>query len=110
MSPHLNRALVLEAPVEMPDGAGGFGSGWQILGTLWAEVSPGRGRRAAGVEVAVSKAPYRITVRGAPSGARSRPVAGQRFRDGSRIFDVLAVTERDPGGRYLVCTAEEVTA
>ncbi|MFQ6548829.1 head-tail adaptor protein [Aestuariibius sp. 2305UL40-4] len=110
MSPHLNRALVLEAPVETPDGAGGFIGGWEVLGTLWAELAPGRGRRAAGVEVAVSKVPYRITVRGAPSGARSRPVAGQRFRDGSRVFHVLAVSERDPGGRYLVCTAEEVTA
>jgi head-tail adaptor len=46
-------------------------------------------------------------VRGAPVGAPSRPVAGQRFREGARIYPILAVAEADPEGRYLVCHAEE---
>ena len=50
-------------------------------------------------------------MRGAPQGATSRPVPGQRFRVGARLFRVLAVTEREPGGMYLVCeTREEVAA
>jgi head-tail adaptor len=50
---------------------------------------------------------YRITVRAAPQGAPSRPKPSQRFRDGARIFSIDAVTESDPGGRFLVCFATE---
>ncbi len=109
MIPHLNRALVLEHRVEAPDGAGGYSSSWEILGSLWAEITPGRGRAKAGVTTAVSAVPYRITVRAAPVGARSRPAPGQRFRDGGRFYRIDAVAERDASRRYLVCSAEEVT-
>ena len=36
-----------------------------------------------------------------------RPIAGQRFREGARIYPIIAVAEADPEGRYLVCYAEE---
>ncbi len=103
----LSRALVLEAPQRVADGAGGFAETWVALGTLWAEVVPGAGRDAAGEEVTLASVPCRITVRGAPFGAPSRPVAGQRFRDGARLFAVLAVTEQDAAGQYLTCFARE---
>ncbi|MGB4908701.1 MAG: head-tail adaptor protein, partial [Tabrizicola sp.] len=51
--------------------------------------------------------PYRITVRGTPTGSPSRPKAGQRFREGTRLFLIQAVTERDQFGRYLTCFARE---
>lgn len=105
--PELTRLLVLEAPERTGDGAGGFAEGWTALGTLWAEVKPGSGREREGEMVTLSRVPYRITVRGAPVGAASRPRAEQRFRDGARIFHVVAVTERDPQGHYLTCFAEE---
>ena len=65
--PHLNRRLVLEAPVRAADGSGGFSVGWVALGALWAEVSANGGveRQVAGV--AVSRVGYRIVVRGAPA-------------------------------------------
>lgn len=107
MTPVLSRALVLEGPQRVADGAGGFAEIWGVLGTLWAEVLPGAGRDVTGQEVTLSSVPYRITVRGAPQGAASRPRPEQRFRDGARVFHILAVTERDPGGRYLVCFARE---
>lgn len=106
-APHLNRALVLEAVVRSPDGAGGFSSAWTALGTLWAEVLPGSGSDTLGEERMLSAVPYRITVRGAPVGSPSRPVAGQRFREGTRLYLIQAVTERDPFGRYLTCFARE---
>ena len=105
--PVLSRALMLEARQAVADGAGGFVESWVGLGTLWAEVLPGAGRDVAGLEAVLTSVPYRITVRGAPQGAPSRPVAGQRFRDGGRIFAILAVTERDGGGFYLTCFARE---
>jgi len=110
-APLLNRCLVLEAPVSMPDGAGGLVESWAELGTLWAEVSPRSGREALGETGPVAINAFRIIVRGAPLGASSRPVPGQRFRQGLRVFRVLAVTELDPGGMYLICeTREEVAA
>ncbi|SEK37697.1 head-tail adaptor [Roseovarius azorensis] len=105
--PRLNRPLVLEAALRLPDGAGGFTLVWQARGTLWAEVSTRAGREAEGEGVRLARAGYRIAVRAAPQGSSSRPQAGQRLRDGARLFHIVAVTEADAGGRYLTCWAEE---
>ena len=107
----LNRPLTLEGVVRVADGAGGFTESWASLGTLWAEVVPGAGRDVAGEEAFFATVPYRITVRGARQGAASRPKPDQRFREGLRVFAILAVTERDPEGHYLMCfSREEVPA
>jgi len=108
--PRLNRALVLETRVDAPDGAGGLVVGWQGLGTLWAEVRPGSGRQAGDEAVPVGEVAMRIIVRGAPVGAPSRPAPGQRFRDGVRVFSILAVADADPEARHLVCFAREEVA
>lgn len=105
----LNRPLVLEAMERAGDGAGGWTEVWQARGTVWAEVRPGAGRETGGMEASASVQALRIVVRGLPQGHVLRPVAGQRFRDGTRRFRILAVTERDGTGRYLLCSAEEVT-
>ncbi|MBI1172277.1 head-tail adaptor protein [bacterium] len=103
----LNRRLVLESPVQLADGAGGFALSWVQQGVLWGEVVPGSGSDAAGVEVSLSKVPYRITVRAAPVGSPARPRPDQRLTDGARVFTLLAVTERDAKGLYLTCFARE---
>lgn len=108
-APNLNRKLLLEAPQNLPDGAGGFTLAWAALGSLWGEVLSGAGAEARGIEVVFASVPYRITVRAAPFGAASRPKADQRLRDGARIFTILAVSERDPDGQYLTCFAREET-
>ena len=36
----LNRRLALEAPTEIPDGAGGVTRGYEAIATLWASVTP----------------------------------------------------------------------
>ena len=92
-APRLNRALVLERPARVPDGAGGFSEAWEALGSLWAEVTA-----------------YRVVVRAAPEGSSMRPAAGQRFRDGARVYAIRAVAERDPGGRFLICFCDEEVA
>ncbi len=104
---HLGRRLVLEAPAQVPDGAGGFATVWTTLGTVWAEVVAGAGREAGGVETVVSATAYRITLRAVPVGMAGRPEAGQRLRDASRIFRIDAVAERDLRGVYLTCHATE---
>ncbi|MCI5095585.1 MAG: head-tail adaptor protein [Rhodobacteraceae bacterium] len=106
-APRLNRQLVLETATRTPDGAGGFSRIWTAIGTLWAEVRSRSGREVGGGETTLSRVAYRITVRASPVGAASRPAPGQRFRDGSRLFLIRAVTEQDQEGRYLLCFADE---
>ena len=109
-APRLNRALVLEAPERLPDGAGGFFGGWQVLGTLWAQITAGSGAERAGEAVQLSRTRLRIIVRAAPFDAPSRPKPEQRFRDGQRVFNILSVAEGDADARYLICQAEEEVA
>ncbi len=105
--PVLNRKLVLESPVTVPDGAGGFTKSWAAVGTVWADVQPGTGKELAGIEVNVSSVSYLITVRGAAVGSAQRPLAGQRMTEGARRFEILAVTEADAEARHLKCYARE---
>lgn len=106
-APNLARALVLETPESAPDGAGGQVITWTALGTLWAAIRPGAGRERLATLGASGEVPCRITLRASPFGASARPRAGQRLREGARIFRILSVTEADPQGRYLICTALE---
>ncbi|KNG92761.1 head-tail adaptor protein [Pseudaestuariivita atlantica] len=107
MTVQLNRQLVLETLDRVPDGAGGFAEIWMPLGTIWADIRARSGRESAGEASALSVVTFRIIVRGAPQGSSMRPVAGQRFRDGGRVFLIEAVAENDAAGRYLVCFAKE---
>ncbi len=109
-TPRLNHSLVLEAPLRVADGAGGYTDDWQSLGVLWAEIKARSGREVAASATTVSRVPYRITVRAAPYGAPSRPKPGQRFRDGNRVFQINAVAEKDANAQFLVCFAEEEVA
>lgn len=104
---NLSRQMVLEAPTRAPDGAGGVTRGWEVMGTLWAEVVARTGREREGDGAQMSLTGYRITVRAAPVGHAMRPRPEQRFREGTRIFRITAVAEGDLRGRYLTCYAEE---
>ena len=105
--PVLARKLVLETPVRIPDGAGGLIDTWDALGEHWAEVVAATGRDGAGESATLSLVPWRITVRGAPFGSPSRPRPEQRFREGERVFAILAVAEADARGHFLTCHARE---
>ena len=109
-APVLNRPLVLEEHGVVSDGAGGFTEVWTALGTLWGDVQLRSGRDSSGQDVALGTTAYRIVVRGAAPGAPSRSRAGQRFRDGTRIYAIRAVSDDGPDGRFLVCFAEEELA
>lgn len=106
----LNRRLVLETLQRSDDGAGGFIEVWQELGTLWGNVRPRSGRLTEGEAGALSIFAFQIKVRGAPEGQSNRPKAWQRFRLGTRIFRIEAVTEDEPKGSYLICQCEEELA
>jgi SPP1 family predicted phage head-tail adaptor len=106
----LNRSLVLEAPTKIADGAGGYTRDWEPLGVLWAELKAGTGREVGSASATLSRVPYKITVRAAPYGAASRPNPGQRFRDGTRVFQINAVSEKGVHTQFLTCHADEEIA
>lgn len=108
--PILSRRMVLEYPMVSPDGAGGFTENWAALGTLWAELRPRGGREANAPSGGVSKARFKVTVRGAPEGHSNRPIPGQRLIMGARRFRIDAVTEDEPRGMYLACDVTEELA
>jgi head-tail adaptor len=109
MNRRLSRRLTLEEAVTVPDTAGGFTTTWSDLGRLWAEITPGTGSDPAGEELSLSRVTLRIVCRAAPVGSPSRPRPEQRFREGARLYRILAVTEQDRDGRFLVCFAIEET-
>ena len=106
----MNRSLVLEGPVKLADGAGGYARTWEPLGVVWAEVKAGTGRETGLGQATRSRVPLKITLRACGHEAPSRPRAGQRFAEGTRVFNILAVTEAGTHAQYLVCHADEETA
>lgn len=105
--PNLSRRLVLEEAARTPDGAGGASTTWTTRGTLWADVTPQAPREVLTVAGPTQRLPVRILVRGAPLGAPSRPRAGQRLREGARLYLIDSVTEADALGGILLCLAHE---
>lgn len=103
----LNRPMVLEQAVVTPDGAGGHTTNWQALGTLWVELTPGSGAEQRGPIAPEGAMRFRLYLRAAPQGSPQRPRPDQRLREGSRVFTILAVSEADASGAYLVCHARE---
>jgi head-tail adaptor len=43
-------------------------------------------------------------------GAPSRPLPGQRFRAGARVWRIVAVSESDATGAFLTCFSREEVA
>lgn len=107
-TPKLSQRLVLEAPARVADGGGGWTVNWAGLGTHWAEIRPSSAReRVSGVRE-ISRITHRITLRSAPVGSLRRPAPEQRFRQGTRLFDIKGVAEADHRGAFLTCWVEEV--
>lgn len=103
----LNRPMVLEEVATTPDGAGGYTSTWTELGTLWAELRAGSGTQQRGTIAPEGRMSFRIYLRAAPQGSPQRPRPDQRLREGARVFTILAVSEADPQGAFLLCHARE---
>jgi len=107
-APVPDRRLVLEAPVPVADGAGGWVPGWQARAVVWAALRPGVGRGRSGAEaVALGVTTWRLVLRAMPAGHPARPRPGQRLREGARVWMIRAVAEADGRGAWLTCFAEE---
>jgi head-tail adaptor len=103
----LSRKLVLEARGVVPDGSGGFSGDWEALGMHWAEIVQRSGRLEAGEGTARSRVSYMVRIRAVALGQPSRPKAGQRFRDGNRVFLIRSVADARSGEALLECLTDE---
>lgn len=98
----LDRRLVIEAPVETPDGAGGVTRAYQPMTTVWAAVTP---LAAAGADEAGAfgaLAVYRVVMR-----MRADLTTVHRLRWGDRLFRIAALRDADATGRFLELRAEQ---
>lgn len=100
----LRRLAYLEASNGIEDGAGGTTLNWVSLGTHWVALQPVSGAEVHEAARDASVITHRILLR-CPRALRPR--ADQRFRIGSRTFDIRAVFDRDGRGRFLTCLVEE---
>ena len=106
-APKLNRKMVLEELQRLPDGMGGYSESWISKGALWVNLDArGASEKLVGHR-SLPVLKFKIITRAAPFGADSRPRPDQRFREGERRFDILAVGEHDDNGQYLEIWAEE---
>lgn len=89
------RRLVLERPVDEPDGFGGRLRRFVAGPVLWGAVAPAGGSAGGGL--------YRIRLR-----YRAGIVPAMRFADGPRRFAIRTAADPDGARRALVCEVEEV--
>jgi hypothetical protein len=54
-----------------------------------------------------SRATLRCRIPWSPQGSALRPTPGMRFREGPRVFDILAIGDDDPWRRHLLCWLAE---
>jgi SPP1 family predicted phage head-tail adaptor len=97
----LDRRLVLSAPVEADDGAGGVTRSYAAVATLWAQVLP----QSAGANVSADSLGgaigYAIVIR-----HRHDVTTRHLLQDGARIYRILAARE-SADRRFLEIDAEE---
>ncbi len=96
----LNRRLVLEAPAETADGAGGVTRTHEAVATLWASVEPVAARGGVAADAPGADITHRIAIR-----FSADVTLRHRFRDGERIFRIVAIRERQR--RFLDIDAQE---
>ena len=97
----LNRRLVLEAPAESADGAGGVTRLYDVVTTLWAQVTSVSARADVAADSLGAALRTRIVIR-----KRADVSTRHRFLDGTRIYRILSIAE-STDRRFLEIAAEE---
>ena len=100
----MRHRLVLETPVDTPDGAGGASRTWSAVATLWAGLRPLGANERIDADAEEHAATHRVLVRW-----RDDVTADKRFALGARVFEIRGVTDPDERQRYLNIDVEEVS-
>jgi SPP1 family predicted phage head-tail adaptor len=97
----LNRRLVLEAPHETADGEGGVTRLYDVVTTLWAQVTPVSARADVAADSLGAALRTAIVIR-----KRSDVSTRHRLLDGAHIYRILSIAE-STDRRFLEIAAEE---
>lgn len=98
----LRHRLVIEAPDETPDGAGGVVRTWSTLATVWGEIEPLSADDVLLADKRVGLVTHKVHVR-----YRTDLDLGHRFRLGARLFTIRALRDPEERGRFLECLCAE---
>lgn len=94
--------LVIEAPVETPDEAGGVTRSFEAVATVWGRIEPSGGDELRLQDRLLQRLTHRIVLR-----AQSGLTAAHRLRHGARLFDIRAIRQDVPARRFITCDCEE---
>jgi SPP1 family predicted phage head-tail adaptor len=97
----LRERLTLEQPARTPDGGGGAAVAWETVAELWAAVRPISGDERLAHDQLAGRLTHEVWIRYRPGVAPA-----MRFRDGTRIYEIVAVLEVQRRSR-LKCLCEE---
>ncbi|MBN9585994.1 MAG: head-tail adaptor protein [Afipia sp. 62-7] len=96
----LKTRLVVQQPVETPDGQGGVTRTWTTFATVWAQVTPLAARREMQADADGATQAYRIVLR-----SNLSLTLQHRFSDGARVYRIVAIRDRDDR-RFIEIDAE----
>lgn len=96
----LKTRLVVQQPVETPDGQGGVTRTWTTFATVWAQLTPLAARREMQADADGATQAYRIVLR-----SNLSLTLQHRFSDGARVYRIVAIRDRDDR-RFIEIDAE----
>lgn len=98
----LRHRIVLESVTRVSDGGGGAVVTWLPVAELWASITPTTGTEAVVADQLAGRVSHEIVVR-----HRSDILPAMRFRQGTRIFEILAALDVEERRRQLRCLCRE---
>jgi SPP1 family predicted phage head-tail adaptor len=98
----LRHRLMVEQPIDVADGAGGFTRGWALLAEVWGAILPRTGGEGVEADRFAGRVMHTIWLRHRPG-----IVPGMRLRAGPRTFDIASVIDVAERRRWLRVEVEE---
>ena len=98
----LRHRLVLHAPVELDDGAGGVVRSYEPAATLWAAIEPVAAERYGGADRQGARITHRITLR-----RRAGLTTCHRLARGTALYEIRSYDDTEDDAHTIVL-AEEI--
>ena len=99
----LRHRVTLEAPIDAPDGAGGFSRSFAPVADLWASMAPGGAREDFVEQRAEQATNYLVAIRW-----RDDVTKDMRFVHRGRKLRIQSVVDPNARRRFLICQCEEI--
>jgi len=98
----LRHRLTLEELSRVADDGGGFTESWVAVATIFADLRPISGSERVEADRLTGSVTHGVVLR-----YRAGVVPAMRFREGTRIFQIVMVIDVEERRRWLRCLCEE---